>query len=325
MGIDDESWQSSNHLGLGSSHLRNEMIQFANDLVEAFEAKGARSISLVKTVFRLKGAEVEAEAEAVAGQGTGIGADGRVSSETPVTATLSQSTKIDSIEPLRAAIRRGEIPVIPPIAYDMVFGAVAVPANDAVISLVSALAEAGAEQSKSRHQTGISQEALDGIDLTPLRMMVINREGGVPSPARGGNPHLSINLASEYDYIHETFIWQNSHPTSLQNLALINSCLLQLPRESSAIIVSHRSPKSLIANLITNKPAHSPSLHHSLLPAKHMQHFPTVVRRGLPIRVIRDLEQVHKLTRLMELSFRQTLNADDYYARLEHNMDFVIV
>lgn len=318
--LDDETWQSGNHLGLGSSHLRNEMIQFANDLVEALENKGARSIALIKNIFRLKDDD---DAEHHKSRRKLSARDGNGTDP----AVLSHTTKIDSIEPLRAAIRRGEIPVIPPIAYDMVFGAVAVPANDAVISLVSALAEAGAQQTDTKHATGISQGAVDGIDLTPLRMMIINREGGVPSPARGGNPHLSINLASEYDYIHETFIWQNTHPTSLQNLALVNSCLLQLPRESSAVIVSHRSPKSLIANLITNKPAHSPSLHHSLLPAKHMQHFPTIVRRGLPIRVIRDLDQVdkHKLTKLMESSFRQKLNEDEYYARLERDMDFIIV
>ena len=35
-------------------------------------------------------------------------------------------------------------------------------------------------------------------ELTPVRLMVITREGGVPSHARGGDPHLMINLSSEY-------------------------------------------------------------------------------------------------------------------------------
>lgn len=161
-----------------------------------------------------------------------------------------------------------------------------------------------------------------------LRSFDSNREGGIPSHARGGNPHLSINLASEYSYIGNSFIWSRSHPTALSNLSMVRDCLFYMPHTSSGVVVSHRSPKSLIANLITNKAAHSPSLPHRLLAnRKDVRHTPTIVRPGLPVRVIQDFSQVDrsKLADLLEASFRRELAAEKYYARLAEKLDFVIV
>ena len=94
-------------------------------------------------------------------------------------------------------------------------------------------------------------------------------------------------------------------------------------------MVSHRSPKSLIGNLITNKPELSSSLPHALLQGngKLSPHTPTLLRRGLPIRVVNrtvDLDR-EKLTSLLESSFRRTLDANAYYARLEERLDFAII
>lgn len=292
--IDDESWSDDGYMGASSSHMRKEMLNIALSLAEALENMGGKAVPIINNVFTLGNGNTQGEE-----------------------AMFDTATCVQSITPVRAAIARGEMPIIAPIAHDSALSAVPVPANDAIKALVATLAEEGRNGS-----------SLQGdIDLTPLRMMIINREGGIPSPARGGNPHLSINLESEFDYIQDTFVWQNSHPTSLSNLNLLRSCLFQLPRDSSAVIVSHRSPKALIANLITNRPAHSPSLHYSLLPAKQSQHMPTIVRRGLPIRVIRDFKQIdqEKCTKLLEASFRQKLNAEKYYARLANDLDFIIV
>jgi amino-acid N-acetyltransferase len=250
----------------------------------------------------------------------------------------------DSLLGLRAAIAHGDIPILPPFALDASLQSRCVSADKAVIALARALAHAGhrewvvtspnpdppivAEAAAGPAAEAIMAETSVVEDLTPLRMMIINREGGVPSPARGGNPHLSINLESEYKFIEDTFVWQDSHPTALRNLALTRACLAELPRESSALIVSHRSPKSLVANLITNKPAFSPSLHHSLLPsATTIQHTPTIVRRGLPIRVLKTMSAADEvaLTTLLEASFGKTLDRDPYFAHLRRHLDFVIV
>jgi amino-acid N-acetyltransferase len=161
--------------------------------------------------------------------------------------------------------------------------------------------------------------------------MIINREGGVPSYARSGYPHLLINLESEYNYIHNTFQdpWRHSNPTALSNLSLAHTCLTYMPPTSSAIMVSHRSPSSLIGNLITNKPAVSSSLPHALLQGNRRltPNTPTLLRRGLPIQVLRSTADIDKakLNALLEQSFGKTLDDTSFYRRLEKTLNFVIV
>jgi amino-acid N-acetyltransferase len=237
----------------------------------------------------------------------------------------------DDLMSLRSALASDQIPVLAPVALyeDPLDGGaertVCVSADDILVGLARDMSAAGREQ-EAEAARGVAPA--DGVDMMPLRLMVINREGGIPSHARGGNPHLSINLASEYAHIVDHFIWARSHPTALANLATVQDCLSYMPHTSSGVVVSHRSPRSLIANLITNKAAHSPSLPHQLLANRSdVRHTPTIIRPGLDIRVISDMAKVDrgKLTRLLEESFRRTLDADAYYARLERSCDFVIV
>lgn len=226
--------------------------------------------------------------------------------------------------PIRSALRAGEIPVIAPFAIDSFCRSVRIDANDVIASLARGMAEAAAQDS-------ITGTAQNEVDLTPLRLMIINREGGIPSYARSGYPHLLINMSSEHDHISETFnpAWRHSHPTALENLSLARKCLAYMPPSSSAIMVSHRSPSSLIANLITNKPAVSSSLPHALLQGnrKLTPHTPTLLRRGLPIRVAHSLADIDrtKMTHLLEKSFNRTLDQDNFYGRLEKSLDFVII
>jgi amino-acid N-acetyltransferase len=240
------------------------------------------------------------------------------------------SVEHDTLDAIRSAVLHDEMPVISPVAVDEALRLCAVNANDAIKALAVGLCR----HTSVEKAVAIDKEADPAtksgkreIDLTPVRLMIINREGGVPSHARGGDPHLSINLQSEYEYIKSTFVWSTTHPTALSNLDLARSCLSTMPRSSSAVVVSHRSPKALIANLITNRPAHSPSLHHSLLPHNNIQHTPSIVRYGLPIRVIRDFSQLSlpDLTRLLEASFGKKLDERSYYARLERSLDFAII
>ncbi|KAA1088240.1 Amino-acid acetyltransferase, mitochondrial [Puccinia graminis f. sp. tritici] len=266
---------------------------------------------------------------------------------------------IDNLDVLKSAIKNQEIPIIPPIAINSSCATICVSADEVVKSLAKGLAAVGKSPNSLNHTIDavsayhgqpatvrspthqpIDQKNKDRLeeddnqdnelDLTPLRLMIINREGGIPSPARNGHPHLSINLASEYEFINETFRWGDSHPTSLANLSMAKSCLKYLPNESSAIIVSHRSPKSLIANLITNKPAHSPSLKHSIL-LNHARDIglatPTLIRKGLPIKVIRGIDNLDltKLKDLLEKSFKKTLDHQRYFERLKNSLRFVIL
>lgn len=234
---------------------------------------------------------------------------------------------------IRSALRAGEIPVLPPFALDSFCRSVRVDANDVLGALARGMVEAAALDDNDMNSSPRDPHAdySRDINLVPLRLMIISREGGVPSYARTGFPHLLINLTSEYDYIRDTYdpSWSKGKHSPLSNLSLARTCLAYMPPTSSAIMVSHRSPSSLIANLITNKPAVSSSLPHALLQGNRRltRDTPTLLRRGLPIQVIRSLADVDKakMDYLLETSFKRTLDADAFYKRLEQTLDFVVV
>lgn len=232
------------------------------------------------------------------------------------------------LTPLRSALRAGEIPVVSPFALDSFCRSVRVDSNDVIAGLVRGMVEASSLELQSADApSDFSKE----VELAPFRLMIINRHGGIPSYARSGYPHLLINLSSEYQHIHETFReeWRHTHPSALSNLALARTCLAYMPPTSSAIMVSHKSPSSLIGNLITNKPAVSSSLPHALLQGNQRltPHTPTLLRRGLPVQVFHSVSDIDKtkLNALLEQSFGRKLDSASFYARLEKKLDFVIV
>ncbi|KAJ2919250.1 hypothetical protein MD484_g1156, partial [Candolleomyces efflorescens] len=235
------------------------------------------------------------------------------------------------LTPIRSSLRAGEIPVVAPFALDSFCRSVRVDANDLIAGLACSMTEAAALESSSckEHEDGTTDP--NAVDLTPLRLMIINRHGGIPSYARSGYPHLLINLNQEYEHILDTFDrrWKSTHPTALSDLALARTCLTYMPSTSSAIMVSHKSPSSMIGNLITNKPAVSSSLPHALLQgnSKLTPHTPTLLRRGLPVQVVRSVADIDKskMTALLEQSFKRVLDQDAFYKRLESTLDFVII
>ncbi|KAK7468729.1 Amino-acid acetyltransferase, mitochondrial [Stygiomarasmius scandens] len=293
----------------GDQDERSAIIEETMRVVSALEKRGARARPVLGAVVRL---------------GPKPGEDDSALDHVPPEAHTIPSDLV----PIRSALRSGEIPVIPPFALDSFCRSVRVDSNDVIGALARGMAEAGVPNHEETEDSPIDPNE---VDLTPLRLMIINREGGVPSYARSGYPHLLINLSSEYNFIHNTFrdSWRNTHRTSLSNLSLARTCLAYMPPTSSAVMVSHRSQSSLIGNLITNKPAVSSSLPHALLQGnrKLTPHTPTLLRRGLPIRVVRTVDQIdrQKLNALLEQSFGRTLEEDAFYARLEKTLDFVIV
>ncbi|KAL5495090.1 ARG2 [Sanghuangporus weigelae] len=277
-------------------------------VVSTLESQGARARPVLQSVVRLGPHESEE--------------DEHINNDAP---SPEAHVLPHDLVTIRSALRSGEIPVLPPIALDSFCRSVRIHSNDVIGALAKGMAKAGAVSQTSTNGTS------DDVDLTPLRLMIINKEGGVPSYARNGLPHLLVNLTAEYRHISETFhpSWYSSHPTALSNLALARVCLSHMPPSSSAIMVSHRSPRSLIGNLITNKPELSSSLPHALLQGngKLTPHTPTLLRRGAPVRVVNrtaDLDR-EKLTSLLESSFRRTLDSDAFYSRLEERLDFAII
>ncbi|KAG7575320.1 hypothetical protein FFLO_00484 [Filobasidium floriforme] len=246
---------------------------------------------------------------------------------------------------VRRAVEEGEIPVLIPVALDQGCKTNLMEGNDVVRALAESMGRSGKDYAAalvaengpapSSASSSILNEApieSPSSDMTPLRLLIINREGGIPSYARAGMPHLSINLETEYDFIQDTFLgqWETTHPSALANLTLARDCLAHMPSSASALIASHKSPAALIANLITNKPAHSASLPHALLAegeGKITPHTPTLIRKGMPIRIIRSFDEIDrpKLRTLLERSFGRTLNEEAFWSRMARSLDFAIV
>lgn len=303
----------NDQLARGDDGERSALIEEIMRVVTALEAQGAQARPVLGTVVRLGPKPDDDELQ-------------KSHDFIPPEAHVFPSDLVG----IRSALRAGEIPVLPPFALDSFCRSVRIDSNDVLGALARGMAEAAALEDSDVKPDPHADYSQD-INLVPLRLMIINREGGVPSYARAGFPHLLINLTSEYDYIRDTFdqSWSKEKPSSLSNLSLARTCLAYMPPTSSAVMVSHRSPSSLIANLITNKPAVSSSLPHALLQGnrKLTRDTPTLLRRGQPIRVIRNLAGIDKakMNLLLETSFKRTLNADAFYKRLEQTLDFVVV
>jgi amino-acid N-acetyltransferase len=298
----------------GDEGERQAVIEDTMRMVSALERYGAKARPLIDPVVRL---------------GPMPNDKGSLSDDIP---TPEAHVRTGDLVVIRSSIRAGEIPVIPPFALDSFCRSVRINANDVIAALARGMVEAAALDgySPDRDHEG-QRDLLGNVDLTPLRLMIITRTGGVPSYARSGYPHLLINLTSEYSHICDTFqeSWREVNPAALSNLSLARTCLAYMPPTSSAIMVSHRSPSELIANLITNRPAVSSSLPHALLQGnrKLTQHTPTLLRRGLPIQVLRTFDQVDraKMKTLLEQAFGKKMNEEPFYRRLERHLDFVIV
>ena len=298
----------------GEQDERSSIIDEVMRIVASLEKQGSRARPVVGAIVRL-----------------GPKAEDTSLSDPNFTPPETHTIPSDLI-PIRSALSAGEIPVIAPFALDSFCRSVHVDANDVIAGLTRGMVEASSlTKTPNQSPQNGSFNYFNQVDLTPLRLMIINRDGGVPSYARSGYPHLLINLTSEYNHIHETFDdrWKHSNPTALSNLALARTCLAYMPPTSSAVMVSHKSPSSLIGNLITNKPAVSSSLPHALLQGNRRltPHTPTLLRHGLPIQVLRSVAEIDKkkLNVLLEQSFNRTLDENSFYKRLSTSLDYIIV
>lgn len=347
-------------LGRKQERLRKRVMAETLRLADSLNRKGAMARPFPQAVVKVDAhaaAQVEAEARHLQQSQTSVDVapgDAVVAGSSSTSPTVHYGSggeerlrpplvSDDGLTSIRSALASNQIPVLAPYALfenekDGTLETLCVRADDVMVALARDMVVAATQsnqeaQSSDAATTAASADPLSDliggqVDMMPLRLMVINREGGIPSHARGGDPHLSINLASEYHQIKQSFVWDQTHPTALRNLDAISDCLSYMPQTSSGVLVTHRSPRSLIANLITNKAAHSPSLPHRLLANKQdVRHTPTIIRPGLPIKVIQDFNKVDldKMTDLLEASFRRKLNREAYYERLSKQLDFVIV
>ncbi|RIB13955.1 hypothetical protein C2G38_1692085 [Gigaspora rosea] len=223
-----------------------------------------------------------------------------------------------SLNWLKWCYNLGQIPIILPIAIDGLLIQRTIPANSGMIELSRALS----------NPSNANILNLKTPELEPMKIIVINSEGGIPSEERKGS-HVFINIQQEYDYLKQSYKvnphWNFTHPTGLENLDLIKSCLENLPFTSSAIIVPAYSSTALVSNLITDKPRFSSSL--PLSASTTPSTTTTVLRLGAPVLYHHSLSTINipSFKSLIESSFGRKLNIDNYLSRIEKCLDMIIV
>lgn len=226
----------------------------------------------------------------------------------------SNSAIDTNLEFIVSALNNNQIPIVVPILTEHGGQLVPVHSNEAVVALTQRL----------------KSQALDP-KLVPSKIVVINKEGGIPNHNLPGTAHSLVNVQEEFNDIESAFSknteWNKTHPSTIQDLAMVRDCLAQLPTSSSAIIVPTSSlPSALITNLVTDKPLYSSSLpitHHTQI----NQAKTTVLRHGIKINNysrVSDLN-LNRLTELLEASFQKKVNTDAFYKRLEHVLAGAII
>ncbi|ORZ37327.1 hypothetical protein BCR44DRAFT_44673 [Catenaria anguillulae PL171] len=187
----------------------------------------------------------------------------------------------------------------------------------------------------------------------PSKLVIVNRaRGGIPdrgmmrTGAVGGRAF--INLAMEFDSVLKEV------PAGAQDdLAQAQRVLSVLPPSATAVIASAGASAAIVSHYLTDKPLVAVSLPHRPpphsastssstvddpldsdevtpvppVPAAARQVPPTVLRLGVPIRIVQSLDHVNilKLTHLLESSFGRQLDADRFYTRIASRLHSVVI
>ncbi|RKP05220.1 hypothetical protein THASP1DRAFT_32939 [Thamnocephalis sphaerospora] len=211
--------------------------------------------------------------------------------------------------PIQAAAALHQIPILAPCAVSADGQVRATSSAAALIALARAVGQPAAELSSA---------------MPPVhRLMMVNEHGGLPC-------HALVNLTDEAARIRRDLAGVENRPHR-RTLWLADHCLASLPASASALAVSTENPSALVSNLITDKPAWSPSLPKEIKPwpatspprllsssGSSVAANYTVLRRGMRLRTYRSLDDLDRaaLFHLLEQSFGRQLNADTYWARL---------
>jgi amino-acid N-acetyltransferase len=215
------------------------------------------------------------------------------------TSTSEADARVAIPELLLDPLKRGLIPILPPLAYTESGRLSRISSTNVMKALTQKLISTNEVDSQDHSL------APNGILLD--RIIVLDAIGGIPSRTRGDGAHVFINLEQEFDAIEQeltdyvmiardhakpemrrkSYVYEQ-HRT---NLEMTQQCLSQLPSSSSAMIITpqeaassarrpsdqddpmpmgsagtRRRKNSLIHNLLTNKPMVSSSLPVARLP-----------------------------------------------------------
>jgi amino-acid N-acetyltransferase len=211
-------------------------------------------------------------------------------------------------------LRRGQIPVVVPIAYSAsTQSASQVSADQTVIALAKEFAGLNLQPRPEDHPGDLAErfhKLQSQISLD--RLIILDPVGGIPSSDKSGPNHVFVNLEQEYNGIRNDL----KASRDIATLDLLRTVLGMLPPTSSALVTTpidaaksgdgadnslqvssvgtRRQRNALIHNLLTDKPVHSSSLPKGRLRSTNGGSVPlvvstsTFVKRGMPLTILPD-------------------------------------
>jgi amino-acid N-acetyltransferase len=211
-------------------------------------------------------------------------------------------------------LRRGQIPVVIPVAYSVsTQSASQVSTDQTVIALAKEFAGLNLQprpEDDPGDLAGRFRKLQSQISLD--RLIILDPVGGVPSSDKPGQNHVFVNLEQEYSAIRDDL----KAPRDVATLDLLRTVLGMLPPTSSALVTTpidaaksgdgvnnslqvssvgtRRQRNALIHNLLTDKPVHSSSLPKGRLGLINGGSVPpvvstsTFVKRGMPLTILPD-------------------------------------
>ena len=264
---------------------------------------------------------------------------------------------------LTRPLRRGQIPIVLPIAYSSEQSqAVSVGADEAVLALTRELS--GVKVKSPVGKTGIYK------NISLDRIIVVDETGSIPSTKSIDQRHVFVNLEEEYSALQEELRSSTEDIVSQKhasNLKMFKDALRLLPASSSGLLTTpfeaancarpndagvtnvgtRRQKNALIHNLLTDKPAYSSSLPIGRLGQDHSSTAfmtSTVVKRGMPVTILPNPDaqtwtststprlqltdpriDLDRLTYLINDSFDRELDADAYLRRVNDRIAGIIV
>ena len=309
---------------------REKYEALTNRIAVAVESQGGRALPVIGEIFAQNDVAVMSQE-----QFSPLSTSGNVNQLKQSIMNPAISIAPGSKKLIYDSLKRGQIPVVAPVAGGIMPSLLPISADCALYHICQGLSSSDGECS-----TKASIE----------RVIIIDPIGGLPAAERQGGSHIYINLRQEYDGMINDMSSQllSKDETAvantklhLRNLLLVKLCLAVLHPASSALITtptlasavpSKGTPQSLIHNLLTDKPLISPSLpvRRPTTPTSNT----TLLRNGLPVTVYDSIDSdgndgkcldYTRLVKLIEDSFGRRLDVDHYRNRIRDKIAAIIV
>ncbi|KAL9015235.1 MAG: hypothetical protein Q9173_000121 [Seirophora scorigena] len=244
-----------------------------------------------------------------------------INKEALSTVQVQSSTRVTNRNLLLTLLRKGEIPVVAPIAFTSSNQTlVLLPADEALLALTREFAGLKPQLNPDADPAAIAKNVKSMQKEVSLdKIILLDSLGGIPASNKADRSHVFINLEQEYDSIKSELSSSTSashSPAEMRihsrNLTLFRNTLALLPPSSSGLLASpnmaahstqrlevspilevgtRRQRNPLIHNLLTDKPVISPSLpsRRDVSRGRGIDVVPTtMIKRGMPVTMIPD-------------------------------------